>query len=128
LYGIVKGMQFVAVALAGAAGALLRWQIGTAVSSRSFHWSTLSINLVGSFVLAFLLAGPASNRWSDTTTLAISVGLIGSFTTFSTFGYETVTLVRDQRIAIAAMYVLVSFVGGIGLAGVGYLLGRSISG
>lgn len=121
-------MQFVAVAAAGAVGALLRWRIGLAVTTRSFPWSTLGINLVGSFLLAFLLAGPATTRLSNTTTIAISVGLLGSFTTFSTFGYESITLVRDGRIGLAAAYIAASLVGGLACAGLGYVLGRALAG
>jgi len=121
-------MQFVAIAVSGAIGALLRWRIGVSFSSRSFPWPTLGINLAGSFLLAFLLAGPATNRLSDTTTLAISVGLLGSLTTFSTFGYESITLIRDGRIAAASGYMIASVIGGLACAGIGYALGRSIAG
>ena len=120
-------MQFLLVAAAGAVGALLRWRIGVAVNARSFPWSTLGINLVGSFVLAFILAGPATTRLSDTTTLALSVGLLGSFTTFSTFGYESITLMRDGRVPAALLYVTLSIIGGLGCAAVGYALGRVVA-
>lgn len=120
-------MQFVAVAAAGAVGALLRWRIGVAFTARSFPWSTLGINLAGSFLLAFLLAGPATNRLSETTTLAITVGLLGSFTTFSTFGYESITLIRDGRIGLAASYIAASLVGGLACAALGYAFGRALS-
>lgn len=121
-------MQFVAVAAAGAVGALLRWRIGLAFTARSFPWPTLGINLVGSLLLAFLLAGPATNRLSENTTVAISVGLLGSFTTFSTFGYESIALIRDGRIGVAASYITASLVGGLACAGLGYVLGRTLVG
>jgi CrcB protein len=121
-------MQFVAVAAAGAVGAVLRWRIGLAFTTRSFPWPTLGVNLAGSFLLAFLLAGPATTRLSDTTTIAISVGLLGSFTTFSTFGYESITLIRDGRIGVATAYIAASIAGGLACAGLGYLLGRTLAG
>jgi CrcB protein len=120
-------MQFLLVATAGAVGAILRWRIGVAFTTRSFPWATLGVNLVGSFLLAVVLAGPAATRWNDTTTLAVSVGLLGSFTTFSTFGYETITLLRDGRAPAAALYVSLSLIGGLACAAVGYLLGRSLA-
>lgn len=91
---------------------------------RSFPWTTLSINVVGSFLLAFLLAGPLAQRWSSTATLAVTVGFLGAFTTFSTFGYETVVLTRDDRLSAAAAYVAASMVLGLGAAALGYWLGR----
>ena len=120
-------MQLLLVAASGAVGAILRWRIGVAVNVRSFPWSTLGINVIGSFILAFILAGPATNRFSDTTTLALSVGLLGSFTTFSTFGYESITLIRDGRMPAALGYVTLSIVGGLAAAAVGYALGRVVA-
>jgi CrcB protein len=127
LYGIVKAMQLLLVAASGAVGAVLRWRIGVTFSARTFPWSTLGINVVGSFVLAFILAGPATNRLSDTTTIALSVGLLGSFTTFSTFSYESITLIRDGRMPAALAYVALSLAGGLGAAALGYALGRSLA-
>ena len=91
-------MPTLLVAIAGAAGAVLRYRIGVAVGVRTFPWATLGINLVGCFLLAALLAGPVQSRWGATATTAIGIGLLGSFTTFSTFGYETLTLLRTGRV------------------------------
>ena len=114
------------VAVAGAAGAVLRYRIGLAVGVRAFPWATLSINVIGTFALALIVAGPLAQRWGPTATTAIGAGLLGGFTTFSTFGYETITLIRDQRLAAAAGYVAASVALGLGAAGVGYLIGRSL--
>ena len=114
------------VAVAGAVGAAVRYQIGVIVGVRSFPWPTLGINLTGCLLLAALLAGPGANRWSPTTTTALAVGLLGAFTTFSTFGYETFTLLRTERLVSAAMYMALSLVGGIAMTAVGYLLGRNL--
>lgn len=62
-----------------------------------FPWATLAINVGGSFLLALLIVGPWSARWSPSTTNAIGIGLLGAFTTFSTFGYEAFTLARTGR-------------------------------
>jgi CrcB protein len=115
-----------AVAAAGAVGALLRWRIGVAVGVRTFPWATLGINVVGSFALAAVLAGPATRGWSPTTTTAVAVGLLGAFTTFSTFGYETLTMLRDERVGAALAYVLASVVLGVAAAAAGYVVGREL--
>lgn len=119
-------MTAVAVAVAGAVGALLRWRIGVAVGVRTFPWATLGINVAGSFVLAVVLAGPATRGWSSTTTTAVAVGLLGAFTTFSTFGYETLTMLRDDRVAAALAYVMASVVLGVVAAAAGYAVGREL--
>ncbi len=117
-------MRLLAIAAAGALGAVTRYGLGVAVGVRSFPWTTLSINVAGSFLLAFLLAGPLAQRWSSTVTLAVTVGFLGAFTTFSTFGYETIVLTSDDRISAAAAYVAASMVLGLGAAALGYWLGR----
>jgi CrcB protein len=112
------------VALAGAAGAVTRYRIGVAVGVRSFPWATLAINLTGCFALAVILTGPGSERWSPTTTAALAVGFLGAYTTFSTFGYETMTMLRTDRVAAALAYVLASVLGGIVAAAAGYVVAR----
>lgn len=84
------------IGVAGAAGALARYWFGLAVGVRSFPWATLWLNVVGSFVLGVVVAGPGVERWSATTTSAITVGFLASFTTFSTFAYETTTYLRTD--------------------------------
>lgn len=112
------------VAAAGALGALSRYGIGLAVGVRSFPYATLLINVVGSAVLGYVLAGPGTHRWSPTTTTAVAVGFLGAFTTFSTFSYETMTMVRTGRAATAGLYVALSLLLGVLAASGGYLLGR----
>jgi CrcB protein len=112
------------IALAGAAGAVTRYRIGLAVGVRSFPWATLAINLTGCFVLAVILTGPGSARWSPTTTTALAVGFLGAYTTFSTFGYETMTMLRTDRMGAAQATVLASVLGGIVAAAAGYAVAR----
>jgi CrcB protein len=115
-----------AVAVAGALGALLRWRIGVAIGLRSFPWATLAVNVVGCFALALVLAGPPTSRWSPTTTTAVAVGLLGAFTTFSTFGYETFTLLRTDELARASAYVALSLGGGLAATALGWAAGRAL--
>jgi len=113
-------VKIVMVAVAGALGALTRYGIGSAVGTRDFPYATLGINLAGSFALGFVLRCAVLRDWSDVTTLAIGVGFLGAFTTFSTFSVETQTMLRDGRTTAAALYVGMSLVGGVALAALGY--------
>ena len=113
------------VAAAGAIGAVVRYRIGVAVGLRTFPWATLAINVTGSFALALVLTGPWAQRWSTSTTTAIAVGFLGAYTTFSTFGYETFTLLRTDRAPAAAAYVALSLAGGLAATALGYAVGRS---
>lgn len=112
------------LAVAGAAGALARYGVGNAVGVRSFPWATLGINVVGSFLLGVLLQG-APGRLDDDVRVALGIGFLGAFTTFSTFGYETVAMLRDGRAAAAGLYVAASIVLGIGAAALGYRVGAA---
>ena len=115
------------VAVAGAIGAVVRYRIGLAVGLRSFPWATLGINVTGCFVLAMVLAGPGASRWSSATTTAVAVGLLGAYTTFSTFGYETFTLLREGRTAAAVGYVALSLAAGLAASALGYVAGRAVA-
>jgi CrcB protein len=120
-------MKILLVAVAGAAGALTRYGIATAIGVRSFPWATLAINLSGSFVLGLLLTAGIQRGWPENTVIPLSVGFLGAYTTFSTFSYETFTLGRADRFVSAAVYVAVSVTGGILAACAGYLLARRIA-
>lgn len=115
------------VAIAGAIGAVARYRIGVAVGVRTFPWATLGINVSGSFLLALVLAGPGASRWSAATTSAVAVGLLGAYTTFSTFGFETFTLLRTDRVGAAASYVGLSLAGGLAATALGWALGRGLA-
>jgi len=115
------------VALGGALGAVARYRIGVAIGIRSFPWATLLVNVAGCFALAVVLAGPAATRWSPSTSAAVAVGVIGAFTTFSTFGWETHELLRADQVGRAAAYVAMSLAGGLAATAAGWALGRSLA-
>ena len=120
-------VRVVLVAIAGAAGALTRYGVGLAVGVRSFPWATLGINLTGSLLLGFVLAMSIERGWSETSVVPLSVGFLGAYTTFSTFSYETFTLVRTDRAPTALAYVLASVVGGVLVAAAGYAAARRVA-
>lgn len=118
-------VRAVVIALAGAAGTLVRYAIGTNVANTSFPWPTLIINLAGSFLLGLVLGRVPA--WSTTASTAVTVGFLGAFTTFSTFAFEATSLLRDDRPGTAAAYVLLSVVLGLAAAAAGWQVGRSFA-
>ena len=120
-------MKIFLIAVAGAAGALTRYGIATAIGVRSFPWATLAINLTGTFVLGMLLTASIQRGWPENTVIPLSVGFLGAYTTFSTFSYETFTLGRADRFVSAALYVAVSVVGGLLAACAGYVLAKRLA-
>ena len=123
----------VGVAVLGALGALARYGIGVAVGGRgggvaagSFPWPTFAINVLGSFLLGLVLTWGAS-VWSRDVVVAVGVGFLGAFTTFSTFGYETQSLLRGGRGGVAAAYVAASVLVGVAAAWAGWSAGQQLS-
>ena len=98
------------VGAGGFVGAALRYVVGSGVynlsGQSSFPYGTLAVNIAGCFLIG-LLAGFAETRHllGEGTRAFIIIGLLGGFTTFSAFGYETVALVRDGLLAAAVANV-----------------------
>jgi len=119
--------DYLAVATGGALGACLRYFIGGTVFARTltpFPLATFVINISGSFIVGFFLT-LATERMniSPHLRLAVAVGFVGAYTTFSTFEYETIRLVEDGRMVHAVLNVVLSVAvgflavwGGIALA------------
>ena len=118
-------MRFVWVGVAGALGAIVRYAIGLSIDQSRFPWATLLINVSGALLLGFFLA-VALGHVPVSLMTPVAVGLIGGFTTFSTFTWEAFTLGRTGRAELAAMYVAVSVFGGLVAAWVGYSAGRAL--
>ena len=104
---------------------MMRYAIGLTARQSVFPWATLSINLLGSFALGVFLTW-ALGRLSVAVITPISVGVLGGFTTFSTFAWEGLFLSRSGRPWLALAYILLSVVGGLAAAWFGYRLGRFI--
>lgn len=110
------------IGAAGAIGAILRTWIGIIVKA---PFATLAVNVIGTFLLCFLVAGMFHKISRDKSIQeAITIGFLGSFTTFSAFSMETILLVEAGRISIAILYVGVSFVGGIAAGMLGFHIGQ----
>ncbi len=114
------------VALGGALGALLRYALGLTLETSDFPWSTFMVNICGSLILGILSVMALNSLISETTMLFLGTGLLGAFTTMSTFSNETVDLVKNNEITLALSYATLSFILCIGGAFVGWSLGTKI--
>ena len=118
------------IALAGLIGTLSRYWLAGFVSRQygdNFPWGTLIVNLIGSF-LAGALYHLAEERLliSPTLRTVILIGLIGGFTTFSSYGLQTFTLLRDGQVGLATLNVAVSNVLGLLMVWMGYVVFKLI--
>ena len=115
-------MNVVAVLIGGLIGTGLRLGIDALLPHQpdGFPWSTLLVNLAGSFALGLLVARlwPVAPEWLRT---GLGTGLLGSFTTFSAI-IASLFAIDDK--ALAVLYVAVSVAGGLVLAALGLRLGR----
>ena len=99
-------MSYLAVALGGAVGALLRWALGEAVpDGTGFPWTTFAINVTGSLALA-LLPRSGQVRRHPTLAVALGPGLLGGYTTLSAYAEGTRALLDDGRTWTALAYLL----------------------
>jgi CrcB protein len=119
------------VGAGGFLGAVLRYLVGgwvhNVLDNAWFPYGTLVVNVAGCLLIGFL-AGLAENRFvfGAETRLFLFIGILGGFTTFSSFAYETLSLARDAQNLAAAINVLAQV--SLGLAGVwiGNTLGRLV--
>ncbi len=118
-------MKLVAIALGGAIGAVARYGLSGLVhrtANGNFPAGTLVVNVVGCLAIgAFLYFVEDRAMLGPTARLFVAVGILGGFTTFSSFGYETIELLRDGRWGAASGSVLGNVI--LGLAAV--WLGRA---
>ena len=110
------------VAVGGLLGVLARYGLARlTLHHETLLWTTVGINVAGSFLLGLLVA---ENWFSRDLREGLGVGLLGGFTTFSTFSVQAVLEVDAGRHGRAAAYVTASVLGGLAAAACGYALGR----
>jgi len=113
------------VGLGGFCGSILRYLLGGFVQalfkSSVFPWGTLGVNVLGCLLIG-ILGGLADNSAvvPPAARVFILIGLLGGFTTFSSFSYESLSLLRDRELLLTLAYVSSHLVLGIGAAFIGY--------
>jgi CrcB protein len=125
--------QYLVVGLGGALGSMLRFGLATAIDMRVakagqiFPWGTIVVNITGCFVIGFIFTISATEGrvfLSLLTRQFIMIGILGGYTTFSSFSLQTLVLAQDAQWGAAAANVLLSVV----LCLVGVWLGAALAG
>lgn len=116
------------IAAGGAVGAVARYFVMIAVAQvmgAAFPWGTLAVNIIGSFVLGMLVEAFAL-VWSVSEGIRafLVVGMLGAFTTFSTFSLDVVTLYERGALMAAALYIIASVVFSVAALFLGLALAR----
>jgi CrcB protein len=119
-----------AVALGGAIGSVARYGLDRLIERRSFSlfpWSTFTINATGCLLIGVVIAALVDRHhlpaWLR---LGVAVGILGGYTTFSTFAQETLDLIEEGRIALASLYAVGSVSLGVVAVFVGMRAGRHL--
>jgi len=115
----------------GFVGAILRYLVSSWVQYRSgsiiFPFGTMSVNMIGCLVIGFMTYLVESrSMFSPELRSFVLIGLLGAFTTFSTFGNETLGLIRDNRIDLAVMNGGFQVFVGVGMVWLGRILAANI--
>ena len=124
--------KFLMVAAGGGVGSAMRYLVagwGQWLGDGPFPWGTLIVNVLGCFLLGllnYLFSGPYLIRAEYR--MALTIGLLGGFTTFSTFGWETFALANDGQSLRAMLNLLLSVLLGFTAVWLGYRLAERWSG
>lgn len=113
--------NFLLVGLGGAIGSMVRYAAYLLITAKNFPFATLSVNIIGSFVIGLVLALSIKdesflNNWK----LFLATGICGGFTTFSAFSAENVVLLQSEKYALALLYIVASIIAGIAAAWFGF--------
>ena len=108
-------VRFLLICLGGAIGTAARYGVslwaGKALGA-GFPYGTIAVNVVGSFLLgAIMYVGLSTELISGTTRLVLGTGVMGGFTTYSSFNYETIQLVRERSFRLGLIYVSATLMG-----------------
>jgi len=111
------------VGLGGGIGSMLRYAGSLLISTRIFPYATLTVNIIGSFIIGIVFALSIkeeiiTGNWK----LFLATGICGGFTTFSAFSLENMGLLQSGKYGMAFTYIALSILLGIGAAFAGYFL------
>jgi CrcB protein len=119
---------FIAIALGGGLGALTRWGVDALVERRSlsvFPFGTLVVNVSGCFLIGLVVAALVDRHHTPHWLRAgLVIGVLGAYTTFSTFAQETLDLARGDELAVASVNAALSVALGLAAVGAGTAAGR----
>lgn len=118
------------IGIAGLTGTLLRYWLSGLVARRygeTFPWGTMVVNIIGCLI-AGAIFNLTEERFliSPTLRTVILIGLLGGFTTFSSYGLQTFTLLKDSQLAMATLNIVVSNALGLLMVWLGYSLAKAL--
>lgn len=122
-------MNILLVAVGGAIGATMRYLLGGWIQGwvgSSFPWGTLVINISGSLIIGLVLGLVDRGALSSQARLFLAVGLLGGYTTFSTFSYEGIQMIQSGNYSSLLVYEATHLGLGLLAANLGLIMARAI--
>ena len=119
--------QLLFIALGGSIGALARFGVArwvTVYVNSLFPWGTLVVNLSGLVLIGILYEVFEQSLIAPEWRNLLTIGFLGAYTTFSTYGLETLNLFRDGEIKLGIGYMIVSNIAGLGCVAAGIVVAR----
>src|SRR3954469_5776786 len=117
------------ICLAGAAGTGTRYLIAVWTARRfgpAFPYGTVLVNLVGCFLIAAIIDVATVKAWPETSRLALTIGFLGGFTTYSSFNQETIRMAGSGAAGLALLNVAVTLAGGLAAGWLGLVVSRGL--
>ena len=121
--------KLVLIAAGGAVGALLRYGVSGLTYQAfdaTFPWGTLAVNVLGSFVIGLLWALSERVPFPPEVTTFVFIGVLGAFTTFSTYTLESLNLLRDGEVGLGLANIVGSTVLGLAVVYLGFIIARAL--
>lgn len=123
--------RLVAVGIGGSLGSMARYGLslwGGRFDTR-LPWGTFAANAIGCLVMGAVMyvVIERSSMVPEWVRLGVAVGLLGGLTTFSTFSYEAMTMLREGYMGSAVFYIVVSLLTGLGTAAIGWYAAQTIA-
>jgi CrcB protein len=123
--------KFLWICLAGAVGTAARYLLAswlTRASGSTFPWGTIAVNLMGSFCIGLIMeVGVDPRLLAPDLRQVLTIGLMGGFTTYSSFNYETLRLTREGSAALALLNVGVTLLGCLATGLLGLWCGMALA-
>lgn len=123
--------RFFWVFAAGGFGSALRYAIALWSADRfgtAFPYGTIIVNLTGCFLITIAVQAAAAAWWDTDWHVAVTVGLLGGFTTYSAFNEQTIQLIQSGAPGAAAMNIAVTLIGGLAAGWLGLVVARQVFG
>ncbi|MBL0102706.1 MAG: fluoride efflux transporter CrcB [Bacteroidetes bacterium] len=123
-------MKYIYLMAGGAIGTLLRYLSSLWIAETIFHfrfpWGTFFVNLVGSFVIGLLAGMNQNNQWNMELKTFLFAGLLGGFTTYSSYALESLNLIRAGEFGLTIIYITSTTLIGLLMAAAGFWLGSQL--